>query len=225
MTKTIVYAILIAGIAVVMTLLGTASAISAGQLSFSWDPADNSGDPNNLIIVNGAFTRIGLISDTTSDVKGEVSIELTGTESNISNKIVVTTAGSATTTITVNAHSHETVKKSPDGVITIDGEDFKFKFKTSGSTVPVVVVVDEFVSPTVTQSSTQQKITIPGSIVMCNDDKTNCFEGFGVIRRESSITESGGVTITFSTDSLEAELIGDTGFFELKMNRLQRTIT
>jgi len=57
------------------------------------------------------------------------------------------------------------------------------------------------------------------------DDNDKCFEGFGVIRRESSITEVGGGTVSFSTDTLEAELIDDTGLFELNLLRLQRTET
>jgi len=225
MTRTIVYAALVSGIAALMILYGTASAIPAGDLDFVWDPADASSDPTNLIVITGSFVRVGLLSDLTTDVQGEISIGLTGTESNISETILETVVGDTTITTTVNAHSHETVKKSPDGVINIDGEDFRLKFKTSGTTVPVADIDEEFVRPTGTTTLSQQKITIPGSIVMCNDDKTTCFEGFGVIRRESSVTEFGGSTLGFFTDNLEAELIGDSGFFNLNLNRLQRTVT
>jgi len=224
MTKTIVYASLISGIAALMILYGTASAISAGDLDFVWDPADSSSDPTNLIVISGSFVRVGLFSDITTDVQGEISIGLTGAESNISETSLETTVGDTTITTTVNAHSHETVKKNPDGVISIDGEDFKLKFKTSGTTVTVVDIDEEFVRPIGTTTLLQQKITIPGSIVMCNGDKTTCFEGFGVIRRESSVTEFGGSTVTFSTDELEAELIGDSGFFNLNLSKLQRTV-
>ena len=119
------------------------------------------------------------------------------------------------------------MKKSPDGVILIEGEEFRFKFKTSCCIVTVLDVDQVITNPEgmITQTSSQDKITIPGTVVMCNDDKTTCFEGFGVIRRASSITSDGTTTIGFFTDDFTAEVIGDSGFFELEMNRLQRTVT
>jgi len=222
-TKTIVYASLISGIAALMILYGTANAIPQGDLDFVWDPADTSSDP--ITIVGGSFDRVSVAGEKTFDVKGELSVELEEEAENISEKIVITTLGDTTSTFTVKAHSHE--GEGLGGLIFIDGQEFTVEFKTSDGVVTVLDSVDAAVSPTRTIIGTQQKITIPGLIEMCNDDETTCFEGFGVIRRESSITTDTkfGFTVSISTDRLEAELIGDSGLFLLKLNRLQQTVT
>jgi len=157
-------------------------------------------------------------------LRHEISIRLTGDVSNTSVETVTTTAGSTTITTTVEAHSHKTVKKISVGVISIDGEEFELKFKVVDNRATGLDITEEFSGPTFSQAVSQKKITIPGNMVMCNDDKTTCFEGFGVIRRESSITESGGNRITFATDELEAELIGDDGLFNLSLSKLQRIV-
>ena len=226
MTKTIVYASLISGIAALMILYGTANAIPQGDLDFVWDPAETSSDP--IIAISGSFDRVLEPGEKTFDVKGELSVELEEEAENISEKIVITTLGDTTSTFTVKAHSHE--GEGLGGLIFIDGQEFTVEFKTSDGVVTMLDVVDEAVSvsPPRTIITTQQKIIIPGSIVMCNDDETTCFEGFGVIRRESIITSDTkfGFTVSISTDRLDAELIGDTGFFKLELSRFfQQTVT
>jgi len=221
MTKTIVYAALISGIAAMMILYGTANAIPAVDLDFVWDPADISSDPANLIAISGSFSRVGLVSDTTTDVKGEISIGLTEAESNKSVTTVTTNPGSSTIITTVEAHSHEVVKKNPDGIIFIDGEEFRFKFKTSCCLVTVLDSTEEFTGPNFSQTSDLQSITIPGTVQLYNG-KEKVLEGFGTIRSESSATSTGVAIVTFITKSLEAEIIGEDGLFSLKLFLLQR---
>jgi len=189
-------------------------------ISFSWTPDDSSSDLNNLIIVSGSFSRLGLLSDTTTAVQGEFAGNLKAKIKNESTTSVVTTTGSTTISTTVEAHSQKASKLQ--GTITIDGEEFSVKFKPAGQ-VTILQVTESFTGPTVNRSLTQEKITISGTVKMCTDDK-ECLEGFGTVRRESSITFFEGDTITFVTDELEAEVIGDSGLFKLGLSKLQRTV-
>lgn len=189
-------------------------------LSFRWNPDDTSSDPNNLIVVNAAFTRIGLNSDSTSDVQAELEGILKDKTKNESSTTVTTSVGTTTISTTVEAQAQKAGKLK--GTITIDGEEYSVKFKASGDAT-ILEVTEEFAGPTFSQSLTQEKLTISGTMKMCTEDK-KCFKGFGVIKRESSMTTSGSTSITFTTDLLEAEVIGDSGFFKLTMNKLQRTI-
>ncbi len=231
MTKTIM--ILAIAAAFVAGSIGTGTIAYAGDddgeddgedepLLFSWTPDDTSSDPNNLIVVNGGFQRLGLLSDSTSDVTAEIEGLLKGDSENNSETTVTTTAGTTTITTMVTAKSQD--GNDLEGQIQIDGETFVTKLSLLSSKITSLKVNEEFSGPTFSQALEQQKLTIPVSIEMCSDDDDKCFEGFGTIRREISETSSGGTTIIFATDSLEAEVIGDTGLFELKMSKVQRTI-
>ena len=189
-------------------------------LSFRWNPDDTSSDPNNLIVVNAAFTRIGLNSDSTSDVQAELEGILKDKTKNESSTSVTTTVGSSTITSIVEAQAQKAGKLK--GTVTIDGEEYSVKFKASGDAT-ILEVTEEFVSPSGTQSAIQEKLTISGTVKMCTVDK-NCFKGFGVINRESNMTIFGTTSITFNTDTLSAEVIGDNGLFELTMTKFQRTV-
>ena len=190
-------------------------------ISFVWDPADSSPDPNNLIVISGSFSRAGLLSDTTTDVAGEVEGLLKGDSENNSETTVTTMIDSTTITTTVKAKSQDA--NDLEGEISIDGVTYATKLTLLASKTTTLEVSEVFSGPTFSQSLMQEKLTIPVTIEMCVDDD-QCFQGFGVIRREVSATESEGSTITFSTDELEAELINDTGLFELKLSKLQRTV-
>jgi len=220
--KPIIPGLIITAIALTLTLsIIPAQAAPPEDLVFSWNPDDTSSDPDNLIVVNGKFTRQGLLFDSTSDVQGELAGNLKAKIKNESTTIVETTAGSSTITTTVEAHSQKASKLQ--GTITIDGDVFVVKFKPS-SQATILTVVDEFSVPAGTQTTTLEKLTISGKLKMETADKTKSFEGFGVLREESSTTEAGGNSITFSTIILQAELIGDAGFFELNLSKMQRTV-
>jgi len=226
MTKTIM--ILAIAAAFVAGSIGTGTIAYAGDdgedepLLLRWDPADTSSDPNNLIVINNSFTRLGLTSETTSDVTAEIEGLLKGDSENNSETTVTTTAGTTTITTTVIAKSQDA--SDLVGEIQIEGEGFDVKLKILGSKTTTLEVSAEFNSPSGSQTSEQDKLTIPVTIEMCNSDDTKCFQGFGTIRSESSQTTIGTSSVTFLTDSLEAELIGEDGLFELKMNKLQRII-
>ena len=192
------------------------------ELLFRWNPDDAFDDNGNFIVITGSLTRIGFFSDITRDVQGEVGGLLKGDSENNSEKIVSTTSGSVTTTITIKAKSQDA--DDLEGVIQIGGNAFETKLTVLDSEATSLEVIDESSGPSGTQTATQERLTIPVTIEMC-DDNDKCFDGFGVIRRESSITEFGGVTLSFSTDTLEAELIDDSGLFQLNLLRIQRTVT
>ena len=223
MTKTII--ILAISMAFVVGSIATGTIAFADDeetpLFFSWDPADTSSDPNNLIIITATFSRIGLLSDSTTDVQGEFEGLLKGDSENESETTVTTTVGPNTISTTVIAESHDA--DGLEGEIQIDGDTFEAKLSLVESKTTTAQVNEEFSGPSGTQTLEQKKLTIPVTIEMCTDDD-KCFEGFGIIRRESSQTTSGGFSITFTTDALEAEVIGDSGLFDLKMSRLQRTV-
>ena len=219
MNKTILIPAIAA--AFVAFLIMPASADPPQPISFSWNPDDSSSDPNNLIVVSGSFSRIGLLSDTTTDVQAELSGKLIGKPKNNSETTVTTIVGTTTITTSVSAFSRSA--DNFNGVVTIDGETYAVMFKTTAVDPTILEVSETFSGPTFSQSLEQNKLTILGSIDMCTDDD-ECLEGFGTIRREVSITSSGGNTITFATDELEAEVIGDSGLFELKLSKLQRTV-
>ncbi len=190
-------------------------------ISFSWNPDDTSSDPNHLVIVQGVFARVGLLSESTTDVEAEFQGALVGNPEDVSEITVTTTVGTTTITTTVKAQS---IGADPlTGQFSIDGERFSATLSPS-TRVTELGVEETFTSPTFSQTVVQEKLTIPVAISMCNTSNTKCFTGFGVIRTEASITSSGGSTITFATDELEAEVIGDTGLFELKLSKLQRII-
>jgi len=195
--------------------------LSGTPFSFSWNPNDSSSDPNNLIIVNGAFARQGLLSDTTTDVSGGMEGKLSVKTDNESTTNVTTNVGTATITTSVSAHSH--LASALEGSVSIDGEQFFLNMKAA-PVVTILEVDEEFTSPTENRALTQTKLTIPVKIEMINADHTKVFEGFGVVRQETSRTESGGNAITFTTTVLEAELIGDTGLFSLTLSKLQRIV-
>jgi len=191
------------------------------ELLFRWNPDDTSEDLNNLIGISGSFSRIGFSSDITSDVQGEIEGELEG---ETDNEFTVTSVSPGTTTITTTVNSHSRMVDGFKGQITIDGEEFDVEFKVASKRATTLQVTDEFTG-SLTQTSTQERLTIPVTIEMC-DDNDKCFEGFGVIRRDSTITTTVVFgTVSFFNDSLEAELIGDTGLFQLNLLRFQKTIT
>ena len=191
------------------------------ELLFRWNPDDAFDDNGNFIVITGSLTRIGFFSDITRDVQGEVEGLLKGDSENNSEKIVSTT-GPPTITTTIKAKSQDA--DDLEGVIQIGGNAFETKLTVLDSEATSLEVIDEISGPSGTQTATQERLTIPVTIEMC-DDNDKCFDGFGVIRRESSITEFGGVTLSFSTDTLEAELIDDSGLFQLNLLRIQRTVT
>jgi len=226
MTKTIM--ILAIAAAFVAGSIGTGTIAYAGNddgedepLLFRWDPADTSDDLNHLIIIHGTFARMGLLSDSTTDVQAELAGLLKGDSENNSETTVSTTVGTTTITTTVKAKSQD--GNDLEGQIQIDGNVYETKFTLLESKITLLEVNEEFIGSTFSQALEQQKITIPVTIEMCTDDD-KCFEGFGVIRRESSQTTSGGATITFATDELEAEVIGDSGLFQLKLSKLERIV-
>jgi len=106
------------------------------------------------------------------------------------------------------------------GTITIDGKEFSVKFKPSGD---VAILQDTKVStgPTTDETRNVGLLTISGTVIMCNDNK-ECLEGFGIIRRALSQTLEPPVSVTFLTDTLEAEVIGDDGLFKLELGRFER---
>ena len=213
--------VLIAGsIAVSPIALATVTGVDE-PLLFRWDPADSSSDPNNLIVITGSFTRVGLLSDSTTDVAGEVEGLLKGDSENNSETNVTTMVGSTTISTTVKAMSHDA--NDLEGEISIDGERFATKLTLLASKTTTLEVSEVFSGPTFSQSLMQEKLTIPVTVEMCADS-VKCFTGFGVIRAESSITTSGGNTITFITETLEAEIIDDTGLFNLNLSKLQRIV-
>ncbi len=226
MTQTIHYlpiiviaAILIGSISVGTVAFADDDDKKGTPISFVWDPADTSSDPTNLIVVTGSFTRVGLLSDSTTAVQGAVAGNLKDKIKNESITIQETSAGSTTITTTVEAHSQ--IAGKLQGIISIDGEDFDVKLKPK-SVVTQVTVTDVFSNPTQIDKATLGKTTIPVEVKMEADGVK--FEGFGVIRDESNTTEFGGSIVIIRTFTLEAEIIGDTGFFELKMLHFQRTV-
>ena len=223
MNKTLlITAIALVAVSLAVSPIAIATNVGEDQpLLFSWNANDSSSDPNNLIIVTGSFTRMGLLSDTTTDVGGEFLGLLKGESENNSEKSVVTTAGPATISTTVKSSTHDA--NDLEGEMQIDGETFSTKLSLTASKTTVLEVIETFSEPTFSRSLNQAKLTIPVNVVMCDADG-NCLEGFGVIRQEVSITSSGGNTITFATDSLEAEVIGEDGLFKLNLSKLQRTV-
>jgi len=126
--------------------------------------------------------------------------------------------GTKTITTTAEAHSQEADEFR--GTITIDGEEFSVEFEPSGD---VAIFQDTKVStgPTTDDTRNLEMLTISGTVNMCNDNE-ECLEGFGIIRRSLSQTLDPSGSVTFLTDTLEAEVIGDDGLFRLELNRLER---
>ena len=194
MTKTIhflsifaVAAILIGSISVGTVAFADDKNKAETPISFSWDPADAPSDLNNLIVINGAFSRLGLLSDSTTDLQGEFSGNLKDKIKNESTTIVETTVGTTTISTTVEAHSQKAGMLK--GTIIIDGENFSVKFKPSGI-VTILQVNEVFSGPTFSQSLTKEGLRISGTIKMCTD-VNECLEGFGTVRRDTSMTSSG----------------------------------
>jgi len=187
-------------------------------ISFSWDPADTSADPNHLIVIFGTFERQGPIQDRTTDLQGEIAGTLKSKIKNESTTMTEIIDGTKTITITAEAHSQQAGKFK--GTITIDGEEFSVKFKPSGD---ATILQDTKVSigPTIDETMNQELLTISGTVIMCNDNK-ECFKGFGTIRRQSSQTLDLTGSVTFITDTLDAEVIGNDGLFELELTRTDR---
>ena len=187
-------------------------------ISFSWDPADSSADRKHLILIFGTFEREGPIPDRTTDVQGEIAGTLKSKIKNESTTTTETIDGSKTITTTAEAHSQKAGKFK--GTITIDGEEFSVKFKPSGD---ATILQDTEVStgPPIDQTINLEVLTISGTVKMCNDNK-ECLEGFGTIRRQSIQTSVPLGSVTFATDALEAEVIGDDGIFKLELNRTER---
>lgn len=192
------------------------------RLVFSWLRDDASSDPDNLIIITGSFSRLGLLSDSTFDVQGSLDGMMIGAAKSISSKSITTTAGTATITTTVDAKSRGV--NNLMGTVLIDGVAYTTTLKAAGLDATLLQVSETFTTPTSSQSVSQAKVTIPTMVKMCNDDESNCFHGFGVIRRESSQTTSGGSTITFATDELDAEVLNENGLFRLTLSKIQRTL-
>ncbi len=200
---------------------GDSPPVIVQPISFSWNPDDSSSDPNNLVVVNGSFARQGLLSDTTTDVQGELQGALVGNPEDVSETTVTTTIGTTTIVTTVKAQSRGADQLT--GQISIDGEAFSATLSPSAR--PTELGVEEtFTGPTFNQSLVHEKLTVPVAVSLCNTSNTKCFTGFGIIRAESSLTTSGGNSITFITEELEAEIIGDTGLFELNLSKLQRIV-
>ncbi len=225
MTQTI-YFLSILAIAVI--LIGSISigtvAVTADKeppISFSWDPADASTDPFHTISVSGTFTRLGLLSDTPLDVQGEIAGTLKSKIKNESTTMTEIIVGTTTITATAEAHSQQAGKF--EGTITIDGEEFSVKFKPSGDAT-ILQATEMFTTPTSTQTSDGEKLTISGTVIMCNDNK-ECFEGFGIIQRDASQTTIPPLSITMVKDKLEAEVIGDDGLFRLLLFRSETIVT
>jgi len=215
-------------LAIAVILIGSISvgtvAVAADEkppISFSWDPADKSTDPFHRIVVSGTFTRLGLLSDTPLDVQGEIAGTLKSKIKNESTTMTETIIDTTTITTTVEAHSHQADMFK--GTITIDGEEFSVKFKPSGDAT-MLKGTEVFTTPTFTQTSDQEKLTISGTVNMCNDNK-ECLEGFGIIRREVSQSPLPTLNVFITTDILEAEVIGDDGLFSLIMFRSETIIT
>ena len=70
MNKTLlITAIALVAVSLAVSPIAIATNVSEDQpLLFSWNANDSSSDPNNLIIVTGSFTRMGLLSDTMAEV-------------------------------------------------------------------------------------------------------------------------------------------------------------
>jgi len=215
-------------LAIAVILIGSISvgtvAVAADKelpISFSWDPADKSTDPLHRIVVGGDFTRLGLLSDTTLDVQGEIAGTLESEIKNESTTMTETISGTTTITTTVEAHSQEADEFK--GTITIDGEEFSVEFEPSGDAT-ILQTTEAFTTPTTSQTSDREILTISGTVKMCNDNE-ECLEGFGIIRREVSQTPLPTLNVFMTTDRLEAEVIGDDGLFRLNMFRSETIIT
>jgi len=187
-------------------------------ISFSWDPADTSADRNHIIVISGTFERQGQVSDRTTAVQGEIAGTLESEIENESTTMTETIDGTKTITITAEAHSQEADEFK--GTITIDGEEFSVEFEPSGD---VAIFQDTKVStgPTIDETINKEILTISGTVKMCNDNE-ECLEGFGIIRRQLLQTLDPSGSITFLTDTLDAEVIGDDGLFKLELDRLER---
>ncbi len=193
------------------------------RLVFSWLPADTSSDPANLIIITGSFSRLGLLSDSTTDVQGSLEGMMIGAAKSISSKSVTTTAGTATISTTVDAKSRGV--NNLMGTVLIDGVAYTTTLKAAGLDATLIQVSETFTSPTFSQSVIISQVTIPTMVKMCNDDESKCFHGFGTIRRGSSqSTTPSGESVTFSTDELEAEVLNEDGLFSLRLLFIQRTV-
>jgi len=190
-------------------------------LFFRWNPDDRSEDPSNLIAISGSLIQQGLTSNLTTDVQGEFEGLLKADSENNSETTVVTSVGTSTITTTVNAKSQDA--NDLEGEIQIDGDTFATKLTLLKSKTTTLQVTEEFSGPAGTQTATIEKLTIPVTIEMCNDDD-KCFVGFGTIRSETSATSTGVAIITFITNSLETEIIGEDGLFELNLRFFQRIV-
>lgn len=200
---------------------GDSPPVIAEPISFSWDFADTSSDPNNLVVVSGSFTRQGLLSERTTDVQGELQGALVSNPEDVSETTVTTVVWDTTIVTTVQAQSRGADQLT--GQISIDGERFSATLSPSARATELGVE-DTFTSPSDTTSLVQEKLTIPVAVSLCNASNMKCFAGFGVIRAESSLTTEVGFSLTFITEELEAEIIGDTGLFNLNLSKLQRIV-
>ena len=203
------------------SLLSAEAGEEKTPISFSWTAADQSADLDHLIAISGTFERQGPIPDRTTDVQGELAGTLKSKIKNESTTMTETTVGTSTITTTAEAHSQKAGKFQ--GTITIDGEEFSVKFKPSGDAT-ILQTTEAFSGPTFSQTSDGEKLTISGTVMMCNDDK-ECLEGFGVIRRDASQTISPTLSFIGTIDQLKAEVIGDDGLFNLNLFRSEQIIT
>ena len=225
MTQTIHFLSILAIAVILIGSISVGTVVVAADeelpISFSWDPADKSTDPFHRIVVGGDFTRLGLLSDTTTDVQGEIAGTLESEIENESTTMTETIDGTKTITTTAEAHSQEADEFR--GTITIDGEEFSVEFEPSGD---VAIFQDTKVStgPTTDETRNLELLTISGTVKMCNDNE-ECLEGFGIIRREVSQSTLPTFNAFITTDRLEAEVIGDDGLFRLNMFRSESIIT
>lgn len=185
-----------------------------------WINADSSSDPQNLVNINGSFSRLGLLSQTTTAVQGELQGSLVGTVKTISEDTITTTAGTTTISTTVKAQSRNV--NHIEGEIIIDGVVYSAQIKITGYSATQLIVAEKIISTSGTQTSDRTRLNIPIIITMCSDDK--CYQGFGDVRREMNTSTVGLTSVTFITDTFDAEVIGEDGLFALKMSRLQRTV-
>jgi len=225
MTQTIHFLSILAIAVILIGSISVGTVVVAADeelpISFSWDPADKSTDPLHSIDVNGAFTRLGLLSDTTTDVQGEIAGTLESEIENESTTMTEITIGTTTFTATAEAHSQEADEFK--GTITIDGEEFSVEFEPSGDAT-ILQTTEAFTTPTTSQTSDGEILTISGTVKMCNDNE-ECLEGFGIIRREVTQSTLPTLNAFITTDRLEAEVIGDDGLFSLNMFRSERIFT
>lgn len=145
-------------------------------VNFRWDPADHSTDPKNLDTMNGVFQNIGLFSERTSNVKGEIERMLVGQPKIQFEKTISSTSG--TTTITTTVASQQRAFNDITGQVTIDNVLHNFHLKVTGYDV-IQLIVDEEVELLLLQGQLIKKNSQLTGLSQCAILTTNAILDLG----------------------------------------------